>query len=389
MIDISRIKVKIMKDYPFFGALLHTVKWVETKAIPTAAIDGDNRILINPDYFSKLTEGEQIAGGCHEILHGCFLHHPRIMKYRTNEDKILGNHAADYLINFMIKDCGLPLNPNWLYNEEYSPDKYSLETLFDKLKKDNYDKHKQQAQGRDGEGNPQQGQGLGAGDDISPEGKPMSQKEQREREVERKLQIASAMAIAKKRGQLPASIERFCTEILKPKQNWKEELREWFNVKIKDVTTWNRPNRRFAWQGKFLPTKYSEGCGHIGVAIDVSGSISAYELAVFESELNHIFELCKPTKVTVVYFDTNLHGPTEFEELPIRLKAVGGGGTSFNVAFDYFNNKCSEITGLVFMTDMYGEWPKEPKYPVCVLSTTPKLVAPYGKTIHGDLKERN
>lgn len=384
---LDRIRVQIMRDYPFFGALLHTVKWTISEKVPTAGVDGDNVIAINVKWWNSLPETSRIFIACHEILHACLLHYNRMHAFDTKEDKMLANVAADFLINFMLNESGLTVPPDGLYNAKYSPDTYTVETLMNELRKDKnmMQKIKQKCQE---EGGGRNGDGAGQGNDIM-DGKSKSdnpEKDKREQEQNMKMAMSSAVAIAKRRGNLPACIERMVDEMLKPATNWKAELHEWFNVKIKDVTTWNKPNRRFVWQRKIFPSKYSVGCGHIGVSIDVSGSIGQHELAVFESELNHLIELCKPSKVTVVYFDTSVKCLDEFEEFPIKLKSVGGGGTDFSCAFDHFNSLPEPVTGLVFMTDMYGEWPSEPNYPVCVLSTTEKMVAPYGKTIYADLK---
>lgn len=387
-IDLDRVRVRIMKDHPFFGALLHTVTIEESTKIPTACINGDNKISLNADYYHQQTEAKQRGLVCHEMLHGVFLHWGRIMKYPMPEDKKLGNMAADYLINYMIIDSGMELPEGALYDKKYNPDKYTMEMLIEELRKD--PKHKKAAEDMVKMDQLMQGLGKAGGDgsDIAAEGKQLSPAEEREKQLQARTDLASAVMIAKKRGTLPGSIERFVDEMLKPRQNWREELREWFNVKIKSEVTWNRPNRRMVYMGNYLPTKNSLGCGHIGVLIDVSGSIGQHELAVFQSELNNIFELCTPSKVTVLYFDTNTHGPFVFDEgEEVKLKAVGGGGTDFEVGIKWFTKNCQDMTGLIMMTDMYGDWPNEPPFPMCVLSTTEKLVAPYGKTVYANLKE--
>lgn len=391
-LGLDRIRVQIMRQFPFFGSLLHTVTIKESTSVPTAGIDGDNEILVNPNFYSPLTEEEKIFLICHEVLHAALLHYDRLMEQDTDQEKMLANIAEDYLVNFMAKACGLTLIKDAFYNGDYTPEKYTMEQLMNLLRKDKntMKQIQQQMAANYGHGNGRkEGSGMGRGNDILTSKKaPSTPTEKRKREQEMQMALSSAVTIAKKRGDLPACIERFVADMIKPKTNWKAELYDWFNVKVKDETSWNRPNRRFVYQRKIFPSKYSVGCGHIGVAIDVSGSIGQHELNVFASELNYIFEVCKPSKVTVVYFDTSVKAVDEFEEFPIKLKTVGGGGTVFSCAFNHFNNLRENLTGLVFMTDMYGDWPDEPAYPVCVLSTTENMKAPFGRIIYANMKDR-
>jgi predicted metal-dependent peptidase len=332
------------------------------------------------------SEDEQLFVYGHEIMHGALLHVFRIFEWHDPEARKWGNIAADYLVNFTLVEMGFK-KPQMieLYNPKYNPNDYTLESLVKELMKKNKNKG---GGGGDEEGKP--GKGIGDGSDIMEgDGKddPTPQ-EARDLERQMKQSLTAAVMQAKKRGDLPGSLQRFCEDILTPKINWRNEVADWFNVKIKDVRSWHRPSRKAAWRGVYSPTVESLGCGHIGVAVDCSGSIGDKELQIWCSELNHIFSQCKPTKVTVCYFDTKIH-VVEFDELPIKLDAKGmGGGTHFNAPIDFFNDEVEEeITGLIFMTDMYGDWPEEPQYPVCVLSTTPNMDAPYGKTIYCDFTE--
>jgi predicted metal-dependent peptidase len=380
-IDLERLKVKIMMGQPFFGALLHRVTFKENENCPTAGIDADDVVHFGPDFYNSLKEAEQIGLATHEIFHAAFKHYLVMFAYASNEDRMLANQAADYLINFMINEMGITLPPGALLDSKYTPDKYNVNTLVEELRKQQKGK-KQGGQGVAGEM-----KGACQGNDISNVGTPKTEAEIRQDVQEAKMAVSSAAIIAKKAGKLPGVVERFVSDMIKPQQSWQEELAAWFNVRIRDVTTWARPNRKYVSRGLYLPSKYSVGCGHIGIAIDVSGSIGEKELAVFGSEINFLFEQCKPSKVTVVYFDTRVQKVQEFDEFPIELRTCGGGGTNFGVAFEHFNNIDEPITGLVFMTDMYGDWPEEPSYPVCVLSTTAKMEAPFGKTIYSNLGE--
>lgn len=385
--NLNRLRVQIMMRTPFFGSMLHNIKLVESRDIPTACINKDLVARFNPDFMDTLSEEEQIFVVCHELIHAVFLHVYRIFEWTNPEAQKMGNIAADYLDNYLLHSMGLK-KPDLvtLYNPDYNPDKYTLESLVKHLLEEQ--EKNGGGQGGGGEGNEM---GIADGTDIDNEGKEQGEgtadQQAKQREIERQLRSSLAAAImqAKKRGDLPGCMQRFAEEMLESKVHWKEVLHDWFNTKIKSERTWHRPNRKSAYRGVYSPTNNALGCGHIGIAVDVSGSIGQKELNVWASELNYIFEQCKPSKVTVCYFDTQKY-VREFDETPIKLEAVGGGGTIFKVPIDFFNNEVEEeITGLVFMTDMYGEWPEEPQYPILILSTTKNEVAPYGRTLYCEM----
>lgn len=367
-----RIRTQIMLHHKFFGPLLHNIKFVESTDIPTAGINKWGVMMWNRTFMESLTEKEQIAVVCHEILHAAFGHVTRIFQMRRDLWQ-LGNIAGDYLVNEVIKSFMMQLPQGALYNKEYTVDKYTLEELVKKLLESStkieipvlgFDV--QEAQGKEG----QDGQG--------------STEEAKKFEQKMKQSLITAVEVTKKAGKLPGSLERAMGEILKPKTNWRRELQEWFNVRIKSERSWHRPNRRFLRQGLYLPTKVGLGCGHIGIGVDVSGSIGQEDLNIFGSELNYLFQTCKPTKVTVVYFDSDIRKVEEHNELPIKLTACGGGGTNFHACFSKFESLDTPIEGMVFMSDGYDSWPEEPSYPVVMLSTT-REVMPFGKTVFVDM----
>jgi predicted metal-dependent peptidase len=383
--NLKRLRVQVMMRAPFFGSMLHNIKLVESRDIPTACIDKNLVARFNPDFMDTLSEEEQIFVVCHELIHAVLLHVYRIFEWSNKDAQRMGNVAADYLDNYLLVEMGLKMPKIvTLYNKQYNPDSYTLESLVKHL----MEEQQKQPQKGNSEGNDQ---GIADGTDIEPgdgDEDQSADQQAKQREVERNLKssLASAIMQAKKRGDLPGCMKRFADEILEPKIKWKEVLADWFNVKIKEARTWQRPNRKQAYRGVYSPTTNSLGCGHIGIAVDVSGSIGQKELNVWASELNYIFEQCRPSKVTICYFDTQKY-VREFDELPIQLEAIGGGGTAFEVPINFFNNEVDEdITGLVFMTDMYGNWPSEPDYPVLILSTTPNQEAPWGRTVYCEME---
>ena len=368
-----RIKTQIMLYFKFFGSLLHNINISVDNTIPTACITPTGELRYNEQFMDSLPEKQQIFVICHEILHAAFGHTTRI--FQLNKDLwFLGNIAGDYLVNEVLVAFGMDMPKECLYDKKYTVDKFTLEDVVRELLK-NCKITKIPVLGADVQ------QGNGSGDKDKQEA---STQEAKKFEQKMKQALVAATEIAKKQGKLPASLDRAMGELLKPKTNWRRELHDWFNVRIKTIRSYARPNRRLIKDGLYIPTKNNLGCGHIGIGVDVSGSIGQKELDLFGSELNYLFESCSPRKVTVVYFDGKVQKVDTYDELPIKLVACGGGGTEFPACFNHFNKLEDPVDGMVFMSDGYGTWPNAPDYPVVMLSTT-KETMPWGKTIHVEL----
>lgn len=368
-----RIKTQIMLYFKFFGSLLHNINIMVDNTQPTASISRTGELRYNEQFMDSLPEKQQIFIICHEILHAAFGHTTRI--FQLNKDlRFLGNVAGDYLVNEILVEFGMSMPKGCLYDKKYTVDKYTLEDVVRELLK-NCKIVEIPVLGADVQ------QGNGSGDQDQQEANTQAAKKF---EQKMKQALVAATEIAKKQGKLPASLDRAMNELLKPKTNWRRELHDWFNVRIKTKRSYSRPNRRLIKDGLYVPTKNNLGCGHIGIGVDVSGSIGQKELDLFGSELNYLFESCSPRKITVVYFDRKVQKVDTYDELPIKLVACGGGGTEFPACFNHFNKLEDNLDGMVFMSDGYGTWPNAPDYPVVMLSTT-KEVCPFGKTIHVEI----
>ncbi|MEN3185154.1 MAG: hypothetical protein ABDK92_00765, partial [Atribacterota bacterium] len=112
MEEIKKIKVNLLLEHPFFGAILAQTPIVTAELIPTAATDGD-KIYINPIYFSKLSNKEKKFVVLHEVLHIALLHPVRI----ADRDQKLFNIAGDIVINYLLHNrFNLPLLEGVLYH---------------------------------------------------------------------------------------------------------------------------------------------------------------------------------------------------------------------------------------------------------------------------------
>lgn len=382
--DLEKLKVKMILHFPFFGALLHNLEHISSERYPTAATDGRN-VYYNPKFMDSLSQDEQLFIVAHELLHAAFLHINRWKQHAGNkESQMVWNIAGDLLINdLLVNEQNMTMPRCGIIDGNYKFMDYTIEALYRKLMQ-NVQQIKCNGSGT--------GEGAGGGNDIvMGEGEPQSPAEAAAEEKKWQMAVNEAAIIAKQAGNCPASIERLISELLKPKIDWKDALANWFNQKIKENNNWNNPNRRYIQHGIYLPSKRTEHIGHIAVAIDTSGSIGEYELNAFGSELNYIFESAKPTKVTVIYCDCAINRTEEFksEDFPIVLNPYGGGGTSFKPPFDWVRKKLeNDIAGLVYMTDMYGDFPsKAPEYPVLWMATS-DIKAPFGDTVKYNIERK-
>lgn len=101
---------KLSNFHRLFYAVFELGKPLHTKQIETAAVGlnthtGEINFLINPDFFYKLGEQEQLFIICHEALHIVLSHISRSMDYKL--DPQLSNIAQDIVINeTLVTDFG-------------------------------------------------------------------------------------------------------------------------------------------------------------------------------------------------------------------------------------------------------------------------------------------
>lgn len=222
-------------------------------------------------------------------------------------------------------------------------------------------------------------------------------------EVDEELTIAieQAYKAAKMCGNMPGDLERLIVTQKQHKIDWKEELRDFLEKSLnKNDYSWMRPSRRYMAHGMILPgMDDEEEIPQIVVVCDTSGSVSEDELEQYAAEISSVLEDFQ-CKFKVIYCDTKVRGEEEFEyeDLPIKLNAEGGGGTKFRPAFDYIKEQQIEHEAIVFFTDMDAfDWPAvarlEPAVPVLWLDSygdiveRPGFKLPFGKHIPLEMED--
>ena len=226
------------------------------------------------------------------------------------------------------------------------------------------------------------GNGMNPYDDIEDATGNSSPAKIEKKKAEWKVKVAQAAQSAKMMGKLSAGVERFVGDLLKPRVNWKDVMQRFLVKQRTDQRTWARPNRRFLSQGMYLPSVSGEALGELCFAIDTSGSIGQKELTQFASEIVKVHQDLSPTKIHIIYFDSQVCHYDCFEDDEPVISPHGGGGTAFSPIFKYMQEKDIDPVACVVLTDLCcDDFGDEPAYPVLWVSNM-KGKAPWGEVVY-------
>jgi len=361
---ISKAKTALILEHPFIGSVALNMPMSIDNSVPTAATNG-KRVLFNEEFCNGLSDEELKFLVAHECMHPMLEHNFR----RGERNAYKWNQAADYVINKLLTDEGIGKMPEQglLDDNIYKQGGGTSDGIFNLLPDTP----------EDGQGNGGQGQPLDSCEDG--QGSPAEVSQQ---QAEWKVKVAQAAQSAKMMGKMSAGLERLVDAILKPKVDWRDVLQR-FVVKCRsDQRSWARPNRRFLSQGLYLPSVSGESLGEIAFAVDCSGSIDQDEINQFASEISTVWQDQRPTKVHVIYFDSEVSHYDEFgqDDEPV-VKPHGGGGTAFSPVFKYMMEHGIEPVACIFLTDLCcDDFGDAPDYPVLWVSTHDDK-APFGEVV--------
>jgi predicted metal-dependent peptidase len=349
--------------------------------LPTACTNGRDE-LYGRGFVDSLSDAEFRFLMLHECYHKMYRHLTTWENlHKIDADR--ANRACDYVINLKLaeSDAG---KAGWIK----MPDGGCLDVQYRNMNaKQVFDL----LPPSDGQGQGK-GQGQGTGfDDHDWEGaQALSDDEQDKlaKEIDEAVRQGAVMA-----GKCGSGGNRDLTELLEPKKNWRELLRDYVRTTCsgKDYSTWRKPNRRYVGMDMLMPSSISEAVGEIVVAIDTSGSIGQHELNNFLGEIKGICEQVKPSKINVLYWDTEVckhevYLQDELGDLVKSTKPAGGGGTDARCVPLWLAEKNIKPEMVVMLTDGYlgGDWGNW-SVPVlwCILNNK-SAVAPVGVTVHID-----
>jgi predicted metal-dependent peptidase len=404
----TEMRTAMLLHTPFFASLMLDVMDMKVGKYPgidTAATNG-KRIWFDEDFLASLNLPEAVFVCCHEVGHAMWLHMDRFKRYADMGFEGqpfhagVANIAADYIVNAMLVDSKIGTMPKiCLYKDEIKGDSLFEDVYRDLMKKI---KPKGGGGGGGGGGGKDKGGGQpppGAGGQPNKDGANGMQpidghiyEPAQIPEAEMKRAMVSAKNQAKAMGKMPAGLERWLDEVLKPQVNWKELLRTIITRAVsRDATTWTTPHRRrLVSQHVYLPSYTGHGAGLIVWATDTSGSMGQREFDASFAEAADVIMTCRPERVVMMACDAAVHNvhelPSYHDIYGSKPEMHGGGGTDFRPVFDKVADMLLEPAMLIYFTDGYGSFPKEPpSYPVLWVSTT-DVEYPFGQAVKVDLE---
>ena len=357
----------------------------------TAYTDGVNKRYSKP--FLETIDCEPKLRGLvlHENLHVALKQIPR-GKDMFKEDSKIANMAADFVVNdiiFNIKgtisggnEAIVALPEGALYDPFFH--NWNMREVYNYIRKENPQRGKGTGSSSDGHedgdeqnSSPSQGGKQNSNNKIKANGKeydmggdgfdehdwesfkditPEELKELSDG-IDKALREGGMLA-----GRMGAKMPRAIGELLEPKIDWRDALRDFVSsaMKGKDEFTWRKMNKRQLANDMYLPSMENETIGEVIVAIDTSGSIGGAELTEFATELASICDLVQPDAVRVLWWDTMVHGEQVFKadsygQIASLLKPLGGGGTHVGSVATYINEKKLNAECVIVFTDGYVE----------------------------------
>jgi predicted metal-dependent peptidase len=405
---VQKAKITLMRDprFALWSGILMVGRTSVVDNIPTACTNGRDE-KYGRKFVAMLKEPELNFVVLHENLHKAY-RHLTTWKKLHDENHQLANQACDYVINLKLKDLdpsertiamprfqdgSMKGKPMGLVDERFRG--MHAKQVFDLLK----DEQKNGNTGEDEGDGTSEGKGGGTGtgegfDDHDWDGaREMTEVEKKdlEREIDQAIR-QGVMAHQKIAGTNGGDLDRDLLELLEPKVDWREMLREFVKstCSAKDTSSWRRVNRRFLSMGTYMPSLVGEKVGHMVIAVDTSGSVGQEELSGFLTEVRGIAEEVKPSQVDLIYWDSRVAGHEEYTENDVSniinsTKPRGGGGTSPSCVSQYLKEKRIVPECVIMLTDGYvgSDWGRDWTAPVLwAIVGGNDCVADNGKTVH-------
>lgn len=421
-------RMRILYNHGFYGLLLMHMIYAVSEEIETACTDGV-RITFGIDFLDSLSDSELDFVMMHEILHVVLQH-----CFRGDvEDPEAYNIAADIVVNsnimlengmkassITLSKYGIAMHvaPDGKEGHEYTAEQVYAMLPKNLNKKGNNNLNKKGNNKSPGSAvggakkenikgnNKSPGSAVGRAkkeiakdkhqpvwvwDDHSQWGKYEEDDTLRDVWVKRFEDAAEAIEIrdpSNTRGLLPAFAQRILKELKKPQTDWRTILNDFIQEEVVDYS-FAPPDRRFDDSPFFLPdfNGKEDRVEDILFMIDTSGSMSDDMIAAAYSEVKGaIDQFNGKLKGWLGFFDAAIIKPQPFsDENEFKIiKPAGGGGTDFQIIFEYvFHHMSDKLpASIIILSDGYAPFPLEKLaggIPVLWLLNNEEVNPPWGK----------
>lgn len=393
-------RISLLLQQPFFGNLATRLQLVEASEwCKTAATDG-RRIYYNTEFIKKISPNKSTKKIefllAHEVMHCILDHFGRL----GNRHPKLANIAQDYAVNQILVDdrigekiTEVPIclddkhrGKPWeqIYDELYEKaEKISLEDLLSQLGEQLDDHLEEDKPGGDGEDEDKDGSGKsGSGK------KPKLSKEELE-DIRKEIKEAMLQAAqAAGAGKVPAGIQRLINEMTTAKVDWRQYIQQEIQSILRNDYSFTRPNRKGWASGAILPGLKEATRVEVACAIDMSGSISNKDAAAFLSEIKGIVEQFEDFTIDLWCFDTEVYNHKKITQDNIHdlddYEPQGGGGTMFEVNWDFMKENDIEPKKFIMFTDGCpgGGWGDELYCDtIFLVKGNTRAESPFGQTV--------
>lgn len=389
---LTTARVGLLLKAPFFGNMATRMQLVDASDwCPTAATNGRN-FFYNKDFVNKLSVKKLEFLFGHEICHCVFDHFGRV----GSRDRQLSNIAQDFAVNQILVDerigdkitevkiCYDPKYRGMAWEEIYDElfekaEKIPMDQLMKQLG-ELLDEHINEDGGAGKEGDKE---GKGSGKGI-----PGMTKEEAQaiRDEIKEAMVQSAAAAGA--GKTPAGIMRLIKDMTEPKINWRDLVRQEIQSIVRNDYSFARYNRKSAHSGAILPGLKEATTIDIGIAVDMSGSIGTEDASTFLGEIKGIMDQYEDFKVNLWCFDTEIYNHQEIthdnaEDL-MEYEPQGGGGTDFDVNFEFMKEQGIQPKKFIMFTDGYpcGSWGDEDYCDtIFIVKGNTDAQSPFGQTV--------
>jgi predicted metal-dependent peptidase len=375
---VELVHVSLMRkpEFALFAGLFMVGRTTVVDGLPTARTNGRDA-QYGREFVDSLSDRELAFLIMHENMHKAYRH---LTTWRAlfDENPRLANIACDFVINLQLTD----LDPGeqtiafprdkatgkriGLYDERFRG--MDTKQVFDILKDECKGDDGSGGESGDGEGTPADGKGRqgvdnsdgghGGFDEHDWDGAQEMDKEeaeQLERDIDHALRQGAIYA-----GRVGGNVPRGISELLAPKVDWREVLRQFIKTSLRDrdAPSWRKAHKRYLWQDVILPAITGKRVKSLAIAIDTSGSIQGAILDAFMSEVDKIVKDTAPERIDVIYWDSRVAGHEVYhgsavKELVQTTKPRGGGGTDPDVIPPFMAEQKIRPDALVVLSDGY------------------------------------